>query len=126
MRRILLTCLLWAGALVILPNSALAVDTASALTDREIIERLTRIETRLDGVDEGLSALRADIDKQNQQLNNRLGDFLWLFIGVMGFIGVIIAALIGVIIRERKTLSPLPPDAGESLTGCATRPGPTR
>ncbi len=85
------------------------------LTDREIIERLTRIETRLDGVNEGLSALRADMDKQNQQLNNRLGDLLWLFIGVMSFIGVIIAALIGVIIRERKTPPPLPPDAGESL-----------
>ena len=56
MRGIMLGCLLW--SLVVLPSSAWAVTPAPALTDREIAERLTRLETRLD---EGLTGLRSDI-----------------------------------------------------------------
>ena len=56
MRRIMLGCVLW--SIVVLPSSAWAVTPSPALTDREIAERLTRLETRLD---EGLTGLRSDI-----------------------------------------------------------------
>lgn len=54
MRGLLLGCLLW--GVVVLPAGA--VTPSPALTDREIAERLTRLETRLD---EGLKGLRSDI-----------------------------------------------------------------
>ena len=56
MRGIVLGCVLW--SIVVLPSSAWAVTPSPALTDREIAERLTRLETRLD---EGLTGLRSDI-----------------------------------------------------------------
>ena len=62
-----------------LPSSAWAVAPSPALTDREIAERLTRLETRLDEGLTGLRAemaqlraemaqLRADMQEQNRQL----------------------------------------------------------
>ncbi len=68
MRRLLLTCLLWTGALVFLPAPVGAADSPVASADREIIERLTRVETRLDGLEESIKQLRADMTLQNQQL----------------------------------------------------------
>ena len=56
MRGIVLGCVLW--SIVVLPSSAWTVTPSPALTDREIAERLTRLETRLD---EGLTGLRSDI-----------------------------------------------------------------
>jgi hypothetical protein len=47
----------WVLVLLVLPGPVWAVEPAPALSDREIAERLTRLETRLD---EGLKALRAD------------------------------------------------------------------
>ena len=62
----------WVVAVLLLPSPVGAVEAAPALTDREIAERLTRLETRLDEGLQGLRAdiqqLRADTDKQNQQL----------------------------------------------------------
>ena len=56
----------WVLAVLLLPSPVWAVEAAPALTDREIAERLTRLETRLD---EGLQGLRADI----QQLRADMG-----------------------------------------------------
>ena len=74
----------WVVAVLLLPSPVGAVEAAPALTDREIAERLTRLETRLD---EGLQGLRADIqqlradmgqlredmNRQNQQLRADMG-----------------------------------------------------
>ena len=69
-RGLLLGCLL--GSVLALPSVAGAVTPASALTDREIAERLTRLETRLDeglkGLREEMAQLRTDMIEQNRQL----------------------------------------------------------
>lgn len=121
MRGLLLTCLLWAGALAVLPAPGWAQDGSVDTIDREIIERLDRIETRLDGLDtrltrvetrldglegrldEGLKRLEGSIKQLREDISSRLDSFLFIFIGVIGFIGVIIAALIGVLVRDRRT-----------------------
>ena len=70
MRGILLGCLLW--SVVALPGVVGAVTPSPALTDREIAERLTRMETRLDegltGLREDMTQLRTDIGEQNRQV----------------------------------------------------------
>ena len=74
----------WVVAVLLLPSSVGAVEAAPALTDREIAERLTRLETRLDEGLQGLRAdiqqlradiqqLRADMNQQNQQLREDMG-----------------------------------------------------
>ena len=109
-----------------LPGSLWAVEAAPTISDREIVERLTRIETRLDGIDtrldvletrldEGLDSLRADMARQSQQLHTRISDLLWIFIGVMGFFGVIIAALLTLVVRDRKAPVHLAARDAESL-----------
>ena len=95
--------IVWAVAfLATLPGPLWAVEAAPTISDREIVERLTRIETRLDGIDTRLDAFQADMDSRFEQLNTRISDLLWIFIGVMGFFGVIIAALLTLIVRDRK------------------------
>ncbi len=70
MRGLLLGWVLW--SIAGLPIAAGAVTPAPALTDREIAERLTRLETRLDegltGLQEEMAQLRADMQEQTRQL----------------------------------------------------------
>lgn len=127
--------IVWAVAfLATLPGPLWAVEAAPTIPDREIVERLTRIETRLDGIDtrldgldgridriktrldEGLNSLRADMTRQSQQLHTRISDLLWIFIGVMGFFGIIIAALLTLVVRDRKAPVHLAERDAESLT----------
>ncbi len=102
----------------VLPAPGWAQDRSSDATDREIIERLvrmethldgmdtrlTRVETRLDGLevrlDEGLKRLEGSITQLREGISSRLDSFLFIFIGI---VGVIIAALIGVLVRDRRT-----------------------
>ena len=126
--------IVWAVAfLATLPGPLWAVEAAPTISDREIVERLTRIETRLDGIDtrldsletrldgletrldEGLNSLRADMARQSQQLHVRISDLLWIFIGVMGFFSVIITALLTLVVRDRKAPVHLAERDAESL-----------
>ena len=116
MRGILLGCMLW--GMVVLPSSAGAVTPAPALTDREIAERLTRLETRLD---EGLTGLRSDIaqlraemaqlraDMQEQtrqlreDMNIRFEEHFRLMLGVLAAFAAIVAVNIGIVVWDRRT-----------------------
>jgi len=115
--------LCWVVVLLLLPSPLWAVEAAPALSDREIAERLTRLETRLD---EGLKALRADIqqlredmNRQNQQLredmnrqNQQLREdmdkqFAWQFrltLALLGAFTVLVAAIIGFALWDRRTM----------------------
>ncbi len=66
MRGLLLGWVLW--SVVGLPVAAGAVTPSPALTDREIAERLTRLETRLDT---GLTGLRAEMAQLREDMNIR-------------------------------------------------------
>ena len=57
-----------AGLLFLLPGPVWAVEAAPALTDREIVERLTRLEEGQQAMRAELGQLRADMDKQLGQL----------------------------------------------------------
>ncbi len=113
----------WVFALLLLPGPVWAVEAAPALSDREIAERLTRLETRLD---EGLKALRADIqqlredmNRQNQQLRedmNRQNQQLRedmdkqfarqfrLTLALLGAFTALVAAIIGFALWDRRTM----------------------
>ena len=74
MRRLVFGCLL--SSFIGLSGVAWAVTPAPALTDREIAERLTRLETRLDegltGLRSEMAHLRADMQEQNRQLRSEM------------------------------------------------------
>ena len=52
---------------VLCPSSLIAVESAPKISDREIVEKLTRLE-------EGQKNLERRIDNLDQGLNNRIGD----------------------------------------------------
>ena len=116
MRGILLGWVLW--SVVALPGLAGAVTPAPDLTDREIAERLTRMETRLDegltGLREGMAQLREDMNsrfeeqsRQNQQLredmNIRFEEHFRLMLGILAAFVAIVAINISIVVWDRRT-----------------------
>ena len=121
--------LCWVVVLLLLPSPVWAVEAAPTLSDREIAERLTRLETRLDegltGLRDDIQQLRADMDKQNQQLRADMGQlredmnrqnrqlredmnrqFAWQFrlsLALLGAFTVLVAATISVTVWDRRT-----------------------
>ena len=125
------SCLIasWILGLLLLPGPLWAVGAAPALTDREIVERLTRLEEGLNGVRTEMTLLRADMgqlradmdqlrtdmDKQNQQLRADLGQlradmnlqFTYQFqltLGLLGAFTVLVAATISFALWDRRTM----------------------
>ncbi len=123
-----------------LSGLAEAVTPAPALTDREIAERLTRLETRLDegltGLRSDIAQLRADMQEQNRQLradmsqlradmqeqnrqlrtdmNSRFEEQGRLILGLLAVFGTIIAVNIGLIVWDRRmSVRPLEERVGE-------------
>lgn len=89
----ILTCTLF----FILQNSAFAVDAAPHITDREIVERLTRLEEGqkksgedLRAMDKGLNKriddLRSEMDSRFDTLQWMLGLFITIALVIFGFI----------------------------------------
>ena len=120
----------WVVAVLLLPSPVGAVEAAPALTDREIAERLTRLETRLDEGLQGLRAdiqqLRADMNQQNQQLRADMGQLradmnrqnqqlredmdkqfarqFRLTLALLGVFSALVAAIIGFALWDRRTM----------------------
>lgn len=76
-------------AVFLLPGLAWAVEPAPALSDREIAERLTRLETRLDTLEATIEQLREDMnvqfDRQFQLTLALLAAFTVLMAGTISF-----------------------------------------
>ena len=112
----------WVVGLLLLPGPLWAVEAAPALTDREIVERLTGLEEGLNGVrtEVGLlradmGQLRADMDQQNQQLREDMGQLrgdinlqfdrqFQLTLGLLGTFTVLVAATISFALWDRRTM----------------------
>ena len=123
MRRIMLGYVLW--SIVVLPSSAWAVTPSPALTDREIAERLTRLETRLDEGLTGLRAemaqlraemvqlraemvqLRAEMWEQNRQLredmNIRFEEHSRLILGILAAFAALFVINVSLVVWDRRT-----------------------
>ena len=97
MRGFLITCLLWVGALVALPAPGWAQDGSGDATDREIIERLTRVETRLEGLEENIKQFRED-------LNNQLDRHFQLILGVLAAFTLMFVSILGFATWDRRTM----------------------
>ncbi len=94
-----------------LPSSAWAVAPSPALTDREIAERLTRLETRLDegltGLRAEMAQLRADMREQNRQLredmNIRFEEHSRLILGILAAFAALFVINVSLVVWDRRT-----------------------
>ena len=113
-------------ALSFLPGPVWAVEAAPALTDREIIERLTRLEEGQTAIRAEMGQLRADMDKQVGQLradtdkqvsqlreemqqlrddiNAQFDRLYQLLLGLLGTFTALVLATIGFALWDRRTM----------------------
>jgi len=77
-------------------NSALAIERAPTISDREIIEKLARIE-------EGQKAILREMDKRFESIDKRFDQLINIFIGIVASFAGIVAVTIGFAIWDRRT-----------------------
>ncbi len=86
----------------------LAVETAPRITDREIIERLTRVEEGQNSIRNEIRQLRDDMKLQGQQLredmNAQFDRMTTMMVGIMGAFAAIVAVTISFAIWDRRTM----------------------
>ena len=100
------------------PAGVGAVETAARITDREIIERLTRLEEGQKHLTEALAQLRHDmnvqfgridaqfdrIDAHFNRIDAQFGRMFNLILGLVGAFAAIVASTIGFAIWDRRTM----------------------
>jgi len=110
-----LMALLGIWAVTWMSGSAFAYEPASPLTDREIIERLTRVEESIKRLEEGLKNLSETVNRgfqanemrfqaMEQSFNQRFDQMIQLMIGIVATFGAIVAIAIGFAIWDRRSM----------------------
>ena len=90
--------LLWSTvALLLVPAPLWAVEAAPALTDREIVERLTRLEAGQEGLRDAVQHLREDLAAQFARQ-------FQLTLALLGAFAALVAAIIGFALWDRRTM----------------------
>ncbi len=102
-----------------LPGPAGAVEAAPALTDREIVERLARLEEGQTGLRTDLKQLREDLNRQNEQLRTDIGQQMQqlreemtgqfarqfhLTLALLAAFSTLVAAILGFALWDRRTM----------------------
>ena len=84
-------------AVFLLPGFAWAVEPAPALSDREIAERLTRLET-------GQETLRNDIEQLREDMNIQFDRQFQLTLALLGAFTILVAGTISFAVWDRRTM----------------------
>ena len=94
MKRIILVLFL---ILWVMPAIVSGIEVAPRITDKEIIERLTRLE-------EGQKSILREMDKRFEAMDNRFDQLNNLIIGIIGAFSAIVAVTIGFAIWDRRSM----------------------
>ena len=82
-------------AILLVPVVAAAVEKASRITDREIVERLTRLEEGQKAFNRRFDDLRAEMNGRFQAMDKRFDILQWMF----GFFIAISLVILGFVLR---------------------------
>jgi uncharacterized protein (UPF0335 family) len=81
-----------------------AVDVAPRITDREIVERLTRLEEGQKNLDKRLSDMQAFNEQRFASIDQRFTDMQNTMLALFGSLIALIIALFGYIAWDRRTM----------------------
>jgi len=81
----------------VMPAIVSGIEVAPRITDKEIIERLTRLE-------EGQKSILREMDKRFEAMDNRFDQLNNLIIGIIGAFSAIVAVTIGFAIWDRRSM----------------------
>jgi len=94
-----------------IPSIALAFETAPRITDREIVERLTRLEEKLTKVEEGQRAILREMDKRFEAIDKRFeaidkqfSRLVHIFLGILGAFVTMFGGTIWFALWDRRTM----------------------
>ena len=79
------------------PAIVSGIEVAPRITDKEIIERLTRLE-------EGQKSILREMDKRFEAIDRRFDQLNNLIIGIIGAFSAIVAVTIGFAIWDRRSM----------------------
>ena len=106
--KLYVTILLIVSVLVIWHSQLFAIETSPHISDREIVERLTRLETRLE---EGQNTLRseiranADAIKQlREDMNKQFDRLVHIMLGIFGAFAALCGGTIWFALWDRRTM----------------------
>lgn len=89
---------------LLLPGFAWAVEPAPALSDREITDRLARIETRLDALEDSIERLRTEMGQLREDMNVQFDRQFQLTLALLAAFTVLIAGTISFAVWDRRTM----------------------
>jgi methyl-accepting chemotaxis protein len=122
MKPIFRVIVLTAAFLAVSSSLALAVEVAPRISDREIVERLTRLEEGQKRLEEGQKAILREMDKRFEAMDKRLdarfdamdkrlddmnkhiGDMVKVFMAIVGAFAAIVVSTIGFALWDRRTM----------------------
>ncbi len=87
-----------------IPSLALAIETTPRISDREIVERLTKLEEGQKRLNEGLKVILREMDKRFEAIDKRFEDMSAQFDRLALIFTGIMAATIGFAIWDRRTI----------------------
>jgi len=73
------------AVLLSMPSLVFSIEKAPRISDREIVERLIRLETKIDAMDKRFEDINNRFEDINSQLNRMSAIFTALVIAVFGF-----------------------------------------
>lgn len=90
--------------LISIPSISFGVEAAPRISDKEIIERLTRIEEGQKAILRELDKRFEAVDRRFEDSNNRFDQLIKVFIGIIAAFAAIVAVTIGFAIWDRRTV----------------------
>ena len=113
--KLYVTILLIVSVLVIRHSQLFAIETSPHISDREIVERLTRLETRLEEGQntlrseiranaDAIKQLREDMNKQFDRIDKQFDRLVHIMLGIFGAFAALCGCTIWFALWDRRTM----------------------
>ncbi|MBW7941701.1 MAG: hypothetical protein H3C64_04710 [Candidatus Kuenenia stuttgartiensis] len=104
MKNLSIIILFIASALIACNSQTFAIETAPHISDREIVERLTRLEEGQSAFREEVKQLREDMNKQFDRIDKQFDRLVHIMLGIFGAFAALCGGTIWFALWDRRTM----------------------
>jgi len=104
MKNLSIIMLFIASALIVWNSQTFAIETAPHISDREMVERLTRLEEGLSAFREEVKQLREDINIQFGRIDKQFDRLVHIMLGIFGAFAALCGGTIWFALWDRRTM----------------------